>query len=134
MAKPPFDFFRALRGRTETPPNREFDNAFWNRFEKEFGPTQQRQSLASWWRFGLPVGAALALTVLWLASIHPFGASNAPADIFSKPRVVNDMVTYRPILENLEMFEGSGAGGNEDIDFTQLSDKEWAMLLDGKDG
>jgi hypothetical protein len=48
------------------------------------------------------------------------------ADIFAAPRVINDMITYRPLLADLELLQGAG-----DIDFTTLTDEEWASLLQG---
>ena len=50
------------------------------------------------------------------------------ADPFSSPRVINDLVTYRPLLADLDLLLGAG-----DIDFTTLTDDEWAVLLEGAD-
>jgi hypothetical protein len=133
VAKSPFDFFRALQEKTRRPPDRAFDEAFWRRFDAEFG---KRGTLGwpEWLRWGAPagVGFALVLGLVWALSLHPRPGEKTARDFFSQPRVASDIVTYQPVLENLEMFEGGD--GDEDIDFTHLSEKEWKILLDGKDG
>ena len=69
--------------------------------------------------FLIIIGGALAGR--WLA--HRPGFAKIDTDLLSRPRVAADIVTYQPLLDELDLLLGEAGA-----DFTTLTSGQWAIL------
>lgn len=82
-------------------------------------------------QFVLGAAAFLVLAgifVGWiLAKRHPAPLPDNAAEFLQRREVRSSIVTFAPLLDDLAVLRGDG-----DIDFTALSEEQWAVLLHNK--
>lgn len=114
------DFFKSVGRKAEARPDKDFDRAFWKKFETEFGEkkTSWLESLFTLPRL-VPTGAALALA----AGIFYF-TIQAPTPTGETAAVVANAET----LEDLDLFLDGELVGVAAMD--ELEEADWDVLLE----
>jgi hypothetical protein len=110
-------FFKALRKKLESVPDRASDQRFWARFEREFGATKKAEKKIFW---TLPKAASISAACL-VALYFVFQGG------FRSGR--EEQVLAAQLFVNQEMLEHMDALG--ELDGAELSEDDWALLLAG---
>lgn len=112
-------FFRALREKIERQPDRNSDQRFWARFEREFGASERGKSLF-WGRRW----SAAALTALML-TFFSWKILDRSARNQEEQHAAAQMFLQQDMFEELDM--------HTELDVDELDDADWNILL-GEEG
>jgi hypothetical protein len=111
------DFFKALRKKLESAPDRASDQRFWARFEREFGASKKPEKKIFW---TLPKVASIsAACLVALYFVFQGGFQNAR----------EEKALAAQLIVNQEMLEHMEALG--EVDGAELSEDDWSLLLAG---
>jgi hypothetical protein len=111
------DFFKTLRKKLESVPDRASDQRFWARFEREFGATKKAQKKIFW---TLPKVASISAACLVALYFVFQGGLQSRQD---------EQALAAQLFVNQEMLEHMEALG--EVDGAELSEDDWSLLLAG---
>lgn len=114
-------FFSALKDKLNREPDRNFDQRFWAKFEREFTPEPK----ASWtlgarfWRWASPISVA---AVLGIALV--FGWGQRATHLVEEQARQAEMLLDEDLVNNLDTLATIDEHKLHDLD-----DEDWDMLL-----
>lgn len=117
-----FDFFHAIRRKSEIEPTSEFDKKFWSRFDAEFSPAPSffEKVVSAFLR--VPRMPAMAAALLTLIASYTFFANRSHME----STLTDDAVAF----ESLELVDDLDfAEGLEDDLLVLADDEDWEELL-----
>lgn len=118
------DFFRSLRQKLEAQPDRNFDQRFWNAFEKEFGAAPEKRGFFRGFARLFPATAVAGVLVAIVAYQRTGG--DAPSSSASSEIVAIGFSEDTEMMQELEFFEGI-----DDLMLT-ATEEDWDVLLESE--